>query len=94
MVNEQKFKLALGKRKGKAMDAARLVLCFGLDQRVASETIGVSQQAVSVAVKDISTRVARYEAAFNKLCEGVSLHGDAKTAQNAFNEALSVALSS
>jgi hypothetical protein len=88
MINEQEFNLARGKRKGKAVDAARLSMCFGINQALAADTCGISQQAVSKVSKELGKRISRHEEAFSILYQGIGSSVDIKVAKNAFMRAL------
>jgi hypothetical protein len=92
MIDERKFELVRGARKGKSLDAARLVMCFGVNQIVAAESMNISQQAVSSATKAIGKRISKLEKAFSKLSEGIDVTHDLKGAENAFLTALEVVL--
>jgi hypothetical protein len=91
MFDQNKFDLAVGNKKTKGNDAARLVLCFGMNQNEAAKTFGITQQTVSKAANNIGKRITRHEQAFSYLCQATGVAQDNKMAYAAFIEAVRLA---
>ena len=65
MIDVKKFEVARGKRTGMAIEASRLVLVYDFSQKAAAEQFNVTQQSVSVAIRDIKNRIARIDEGFH-----------------------------